>query len=134
MSALLIGYDLNKPGQNFDKLYEKIKQLGTWLHYLDSTWIVVSSLTPGQDVDRLKPTLDDSDDVLIVNITGDTYSGWLPQEAWDWLRKHVKAPDSRLLLGLGSWPADEAHAQPTHAAHISSQGVSVRRRRVVTWA
>jgi hypothetical protein len=25
--------------------------------------------------------------VLIVTITGDTYSGWLPQEAWDWLRK-----------------------------------------------
>jgi hypothetical protein len=49
----------------------------------------VSSLTQSQAFDRLKPTLDDSDSVLIVNITGDSYSGWLPQEAWDWLGKHV---------------------------------------------
>jgi hypothetical protein len=49
----------------------------------------VSSLTQSQAFDRLTPTLDDSDSVLIVNITGDSYSGWLPQEAWDWLGKHV---------------------------------------------
>lgn len=89
MAALLITYDLNKPGQNYDKLYEKIKGLGAWWHHLDSTWIVNSTLTPSQAFDRLKPTLDASDSMLIVNITGDTYSGWLPQEAWDWLKKHV---------------------------------------------
>ncbi|MDO5084616.1 MAG: hypothetical protein Q4D89_14620 [Arachnia propionica] len=59
MSALLISYDLNKPGQKYDDLYEKIKALGTWWHYLDSTWIVVSSLSPSQAFDRLKPALDD---------------------------------------------------------------------------
>ena len=89
MSALLISYDLNKPGQNYDKLYAKIKELRTWWHYLDSTWIVVSALTPSQAFERLKPVLDKSDSVLIVNVTGDSYSGWLPQDAWDWLRKHV---------------------------------------------
>jgi hypothetical protein len=89
MSALLISYDLNKPGQNYDKLYEKIKSLGTWWHYLESTWIVTSTLTPSQAFDRLQPALDASDSVLIVNITGDTYSGWLPQEAWNWLKKYV---------------------------------------------
>lgn len=89
MSALLITYDLNKPGQNYDKLYEKIKELGTWWHYLDSTWIVVSTLTPSQAFDRLKPTLDESDRVLVLNITGDTYSGWLTETAWDWLKMHV---------------------------------------------
>ena len=57
--ALLISYDLNKPGQNYDKLYAKIKELRTWWHYLDSTWIVVSALTPSQAF------------------------------AWDWLSKHV---------------------------------------------
>lgn len=89
MSALLITYDLNKPGQNYDKLHEKIKGLGAWWHHLDSTWIVVTTLSPSQTFDRLKPALDDSDNVLIVNITGDTYSGWLPQKAWDWLAKYV---------------------------------------------
>lgn len=89
MSALLISYDLDKPGQKYDDLYEKIKALGSWWHYLDSTWIVVSSLSPSQAFDRLKPALDDSDSVLVVDISGESYSGWLPQKAWDWLGKHV---------------------------------------------
>ena len=29
MAALLITYDLNKPGQNYDSLYEKIRELGS---------------------------------------------------------------------------------------------------------
>ena len=89
MSTLLITYDLNKPGQDYEALHEKIKGLGSWWHYLDSTWIVVSSLTPSQVIERLKPTLDTTDTVLVVNITGETYAGWLPQKAWDWLTSHV---------------------------------------------
>lgn len=89
MSALLITYDLNKPGQNYDDLYKAIKALGAWWHYLDSTWIVASSLTPSQAFDRLKPAIDSSDRVLILNVTGDSYSGWLTQEAWDWLKKYL---------------------------------------------
>jgi hypothetical protein len=73
VSALLITYDLNKPGQDYDKLYEKIKGLGSWWHHLDSTWIVTSALAPSEAFDQLKPTLDESDRVLIVNITGDAY-------------------------------------------------------------
>jgi hypothetical protein len=59
------------------------------VNHLDSTWIVTSTLTPSEAFDRLKPALDESDRVLIVNITGDTYSGWLTQKAWDWLNEHV---------------------------------------------
>lgn len=89
MSALLISYDLNKPGQDYSDLHEKIKALGAWWHYLDSTWIVVSSLSPSQAFDRLKPALDTSDMVLILNITGDVNAGWLPQKAWDWINQNV---------------------------------------------
>jgi hypothetical protein len=77
MSALLITYDLNVAGQNYDKLYEKIKGLGGWWHHLDSTWVVDSTLTVGEVNGRLRSVLDDSDSVLVLNITGDTYAGWL---------------------------------------------------------
>lgn len=89
MSAVLITYDLNKPGQNYALLHEKIKALGTWWHYLDSTWIVVTSLTASQVFDKLKPAVDAADHVLVLNVSGDSYSGWLTQEAWDWLKKYV---------------------------------------------
>jgi len=89
MSALLITYDLNKPGQNYDKLYDAIKGLGTWWHYLDSTWIVDTSLTPAQVWEELRPAVDTGDSVLIVDITNDPNSGWLPQKAWAWIKEHV---------------------------------------------
>ena len=89
MSALLITYDLNVPGQNYDKLYEKIKGLGSWWHHLVSTWVVDSTLTVGAVNDRLRSVLDDSDSVFVLNITGDTYAGWLTQDAWGWIKNHV---------------------------------------------
>lgn len=90
MSALLIGYDLDKPGQDYEKLYESIKKLGAWWHYLDSTWIVDTKLTPQEAFDAIKPALDESDRLLIVNITNDVYAGWQPEKAWNWLNTHVR--------------------------------------------
>ena len=89
MSAVLITYDLNKPGQNYDALYDKIKTFGTWWHYLDSTWIVDTNLTAAEVSDQLKSVMDDSDTLLVLNITGDAYAGWLTQDAWKWLKTHV---------------------------------------------
>lgn len=42
MATLLVGYDLNKPGQNYDDLWVHLKDLGPWWHYLDSTWLTLS--------------------------------------------------------------------------------------------
>jgi len=90
MSCLLITYDLNKPGQNYDDLYKEIKGLGaSWWHYLDSTWLVSTNLTADQAASRLLKVLDKSDHVLVLNVTGDDHQGWLPQEAWNWIKKHL---------------------------------------------
>jgi hypothetical protein len=90
MAAILITYDLNKPGQGYTDLYEAIKGLGAWWHYLDSTWIVSGySLTATTVWNALQPHIDKNDSVFIVDITRDAHSGWLPQKAWDWINKNV---------------------------------------------
>ena len=48
MKSYLIGYDLNKTGQDYKTLIEQIKELGSWWHHLDSTWIIKSDLTAVQ--------------------------------------------------------------------------------------
>jgi hypothetical protein len=40
MSTFMVGYDLNKPSQDYEDLIEAIKRYGTWWHHLDSTWII----------------------------------------------------------------------------------------------
>ncbi len=90
MGALLITYDLNKPGQNYEALYDKIKGLGSsWWHYLDSTWIVDTHLSPADTREQLRAVLDASDSLLILNITNDASDGWLEQDAWNWIKEHV---------------------------------------------
>jgi hypothetical protein len=59
VKTYLIGYDLNRPAQNYEQLIERIKQLfSTWWHNLDSTWIVKSDLPALTICDDLKRYID----------------------------------------------------------------------------
>ncbi|MHC1684921.1 MAG: SinR family protein [Clostridiaceae bacterium] len=89
MAVHLITYDLNKAGQNYDKLYDEIKSLGEWWHYLDSTWLVDSSYSAQNISERLVPVIDKNDYLLVIKVTNDSH-GWLNQDAWNWITKHVK--------------------------------------------
>lgn len=81
----LITYDLNRPGQNYDKLYEAIKKLGTWWHCLDSTWLVISSKSAKEIRVYLKSYFDFNDSLLVIKTCGvgswdgfdDNCSKWL---------------------------------------------------------
>lgn len=83
-----INYDLNKPGQDYENLYEAIKACGAWWHYLGSTWLVDTTLDANGIWNKLSPHVDKNDSVLVIGVTRD-YSGWLPQDAWDWMNSRT---------------------------------------------
>lgn len=83
-----ISYDLNRAGQDYSGLYQKIKECGTWWHYLDSTWLLSSSKTAQQIYNHVKGSIDNNDRILIIKVTNE-YQGYLTKEAWEWIRKHV---------------------------------------------
>lgn len=56
MNTYLIGYDLDKPRQDYKDLIVAIKAVGTWWHCLDSTWIAKSTLSAVQVRDKLLNT------------------------------------------------------------------------------
>ena len=89
MSCLLITYDLNQPGQNYPELYKKIESLGESWHDLDSTWLVSTSQSLSQATGAVAAAIDSTDSLLVIGVTGDSYSGRLTQAAWDWLAKHL---------------------------------------------
>lgn len=90
MSTLLIGYDLNRSGQNYDELIAAIKSLGNWWHHLESTWLVKTSLGPVQVTDQLKAHIDNNDELLVVDITGDA-AAWtgFNQHGSQWLQNNL---------------------------------------------
>lgn len=84
-----INYDLRKPGRDYSGLYTAIKSCGTHWHYLGSTWLVDTTLTAEGIWKKLSPHVDADDSMLIIGVTSD-YSGWLAQEAWDWIYARKK--------------------------------------------
>jgi hypothetical protein len=81
-----INYDLHRPGQNYEDVINVIKSLGAWWHYLDSTWLVDTTLNAAQIWAKLEPHIDTNDNFLIIGVTRD-YSGWLPEDAWKWIKE-----------------------------------------------
>jgi CRISPR/Cas system-associated endoribonuclease Cas2 len=74
VSTLLVGYDLNRPGQNYADLTKFLKSHTTWCHPVDSTWLVVTSKTTSELRDEIKRFIDSTDDVLVIDVTGDSWS------------------------------------------------------------
>ncbi|SEL63912.1 hypothetical protein SAMN04488505_102737 [Chitinophaga rupis] len=89
MKTYLIGYDLNKPHQDYPELINKIKQFKTWWHYLDSTWIVKSDLTAAQIREYLKPHIDSNDELLVVSLTGEGAWYGFNDKGSKWLKNNL---------------------------------------------
>src|SRR5688500_17377438 len=84
-----INYDLKRPGQNCEALYDAIKNCGaSWWHYLGSTWLVDTSLEAADIWNRLAPHVDKNDFFLVIGVTRD-YQGWLPVAAWEWINSRT---------------------------------------------
>ena len=71
MNTLLVGYDLNKSGQDYEDLIGAIKEQGAWWHHLDSTWLVKTGKSAAEMRDHLKQHIDSNDELLVINVTGD---------------------------------------------------------------
>jgi hypothetical protein len=83
-----INYDLKRPGQHYEAVYEAIKSCGVCWHYLESTWLVDTWLDARSIWNRLAPHVDKNDCVLVIGVTRD-YQGWLPKEAWEWVNSRT---------------------------------------------
>jgi hypothetical protein len=91
MSAYLITYDLKTKGRDYSPLYEALKALGPWWHYLDASWLIKTTDSPSTIWKRLAPHITRNDFVLIIEVR-DNAQGWLPPKAWEWIHANVPKP------------------------------------------
>jgi len=85
MKTYLIGYDLNKTGQDYDSLIEQIKKLGNWWSCLDSTWIIKSNSTAKDIRNHLQKYIDSNDELLVVRLSGEAAWKGFDKECSRWL-------------------------------------------------
>jgi hypothetical protein len=90
MNTYMIGYDLNKPEQNYTNLITTIKEsFDNWWHYLDSTWIITTTLNTVQIRDLLQPHVDGDDELLVVKLSGEGAWAGFNQKASEWLKTNL---------------------------------------------
>ncbi len=90
MPTLMIGYDLNRPGQDYADLIARIKSRGAWWHHLDSTWLVDTALTATQMRDDLKGSIDSDDELLVINVSDDAWATCgINNSGNQWLNDHL---------------------------------------------
>lgn len=92
MAAYLITYNLNDKTKDYNPLFVAIQNdVGSeWWHYIEDTWIVKSHLTATQIAQKLYPHILRTDYLLVIEVAGNSLDGWLPKEAYDWLRKNAR--------------------------------------------
>lgn len=78
----LITYDLNKPGQDYPKLFDMIKSFGTWCHALQNTWFISSSYDSEQMRDALIEVVDSSDKIFVTKLSDWSSYNMIPESNW----------------------------------------------------
>lgn len=87
MHVFVISYDLKVPGRDYASLYDAIKKLGDCQHPLESTWLVASETENVESIyEKLKKEMDDTDLLLIFDVTGMPRQGWLARSFWEWMK------------------------------------------------
>ncbi|WP_335955895.1 hypothetical protein [Acinetobacter guillouiae] len=89
MKTYLIGYDLNKKGQDYTGLTNKIKEFPNWWHHLDSTWIIKTSKTAVEIRDILLPYIDGNDELLVVHLSGEGAWKGFNEKGSKWLKDNL---------------------------------------------
>ncbi|ENC6432940.1 TPA: hypothetical protein ACSP48_003806 [Aeromonas veronii] len=89
MKTYLISYDLNNKSKEYNFLYDEIKKSDTWWHYLESVWVITSREDLYNVRMRLQNLLDRDDRLLVIEIHSGQADGWLPTDAWDWLKNNT---------------------------------------------
>jgi shikimate 5-dehydrogenase len=70
MKTYLISYDLDKPGQNYEKLIARLKEIGA-VKALYSEWIIRNTVSAKDIRDDLNRFIDGNDMLLVVALTGE---------------------------------------------------------------
>lgn len=89
MSVYVISYSLKNKEHDYRGLFDAIKGIGSWMHFLDSNWLISTDKNKDDVFNILTPHIEDSDYILIIEATGSTI-GTIPTKGWDWLKEHYK--------------------------------------------
>ena len=90
MKLLLITYEVDLSPGDYVKFYNNLRSSGAWWHYMTNTWLLHTEEGPQKLYEKLADYISKGDRLLIIDITDiQDYFGWLPGDAWKWIRERL---------------------------------------------
>jgi hypothetical protein len=90
MRTLIVGYDLNRAGQQYQAVWDYLRAQPNWWHNLDSTWVIRTELTARQVRDEIvRIGLDSNDELLVAELTGTAAWRGFTSTGSDWLADNL---------------------------------------------
>ena len=90
MAQYLIAYDLKRPEYEYVGLFDAIKALGpTHWHYMESTWIVVSTQSALQITKALWALMNKSDKLIVIEVTDKAAWAGFNEKSSEWLKNNL---------------------------------------------
>lgn len=87
MAIFSINYDLNSPGQNYERVNQAVGPAGRSIRVLYSTFLIDFGGSASDLWSRICGAFDRNDRCLISEVTTNR-QGWMSQDIWDWLNAH----------------------------------------------
>lgn len=90
MAVHWVNYDLNKSGQDYDKLIEYLKSHEGWAKPVRSSYFVKTSLSAVELRTQIQQHVDSNDAVLVVQVNNASWGSLnIPKEVTDWMQKQL---------------------------------------------
>lgn len=86
MAAYIVAYDLKKVGQNYSCITKKLEAYPTHWHMQGSVWIIESTKTATQIRDELIACLDQNDNLMVAQLSGQAAWNGFTDKASVWLK------------------------------------------------
>lgn len=87
--TVAIHYCLKSPGGNYEAVDGYIKKLGTWAHVHESLWFVRTEKSVGTVRDDLNRIVRKGDRVIVLDVTGDSWSTNFADEITAWMHEQM---------------------------------------------
>ncbi len=91
MNTLLVSYDLQTPGKDYEKLWDHLKSYSYWAKPLESVWLVKTTRTPKEVKEIIRDNyIDQNDKLFVVDVT-EKAASWhnLPEKVSAWIKDNL---------------------------------------------
>ena len=123
MKVYVVGCGRARSGRTPAGLAQTIRQLGASWQCRDSTWLIQTTLSAVEILDRLKEHVELADELLVARLSEEVAWSGFPEDGARWLHEHIVpgGPPSPEDAGAGGSPSGDVDARPP-------EPVSLRRR------